>query len=287
MNFKLVGMLGLVGLMIAGAGQTRQLCDGLVEKNDLNIPVGSKDAGGMTQDEFNKILDRVETKYKATVAAHGGNLVMERAWDDGTVNAYANQSGGDWIVHMYGGLARHPAITGDGLMLAACHELGHHLGGAPKINNYFSSWASNEGQADYFANLKCFRQIVENDNNEAIVNGLNVPDAVKKGCTQQYSDYKAQLVCEREAMAGFSVAKLFQVLRKEGTEPGFTTPDANIVTEMFDAHPGTQCRLDTYYNGALCNAPYATDVSNTDVMQGTCEHQDFQPGGRPRCWFKF
>jgi len=73
-------------------------------------------------------------------------LVIDKHWEDGTVNAYASENGNNDVISMFGGLARHPAITPDAFYLVACHEIGHHLGGAPKKGN--TQWASNEGQAD-------------------------------------------------------------------------------------------------------------------------------------------
>jgi Zn-dependent protease with chaperone function len=53
---------------------------------------------------------------------------------------------------MFGGLARDPLVTKDGFSAVICHEIGHHIAGAPRKG---FSWASNEGQADYFATTKC------------------------------------------------------------------------------------------------------------------------------------
>src|SRR5690606_8921942 len=136
---------------------------------------------------------------------HRGRLNAIKEWDDGTVNAYADRNGGTWNIILYGGLARHPAITEDGLALAACHELGHHIGGAPKKSTYFgSSWITNEGQADYFATLKCLRKYFRNDNNAQIVAKLEIPDSVRKKCSKQFSNKDDNLICQRSAMAGHS-----------------------------------------------------------------------------------
>ena len=79
------------------------------------------------------------------------------------MNAFAKQGASTWEVHMYGGLARHQAVTADGFALVVCHELGHHLGGAPQKVDWFGRlrWASNEGQADYWGTAKCFRKLLE------------------------------------------------------------------------------------------------------------------------------
>ena len=86
---------------------------------------------------------------------------------------------------------------------------------------------------------------------------------------------------------GQSVAFLFQALRNSPTPPKFDTPNTTVVDRMFDAHPETQCRLDTYYQGALCGAALGTDVSNSDPNAGSCTAKNGQRVGlRPRCWYK-
>jgi len=51
-----------------------------------------------------------------------------------------------------------------------------------------------------------------------------------------------------------SVSELFRAIRNETALPRYDTPDPKIVAQTSDRHPGTQCRLDTYFSGArpLC-----------------------------------
>ena len=228
----------------------------------------------------------------------GGKLNIERNWTDGTVNAYASQSGSTWKVAMFGGLARHETITKDAMALVVCHEIGHHIGGAPKKggsagggwwggSSGASSWASNEGQADYFATLKCLRKAWINDNNEAIVKSLTVPKLVTDMCKKNYKRNKVDTaLCVRTSMAGKSVGDLFAALGRSA-EPKFDTPDAVIVSKTDDNHPKAQCRLDTYYQGSLCDVNMNEDVSQKEEVQGTCHGSlGHKIGVRPLCWFK-
>ena len=178
MNFS----AAVVGLTLAGSVLACSMDGkgGFLPENDLYIPSSVKSINGITKEEFDKAIDEVEHIYAPIVSSLGGNLQIERNWDDGTVNAYASQSGKTWKVAMFGGLARHATITKDAMALVVCHELGHHIGGAPKkgaaagtgggwwggqTSGSAISWASNEGQADYFATLKCLRKTWINDNN--------------------------------------------------------------------------------------------------------------------------
>lgn len=258
---------------------------GFLPENDHYIPVGAKRVGGLTEAQFNAVIDKVEAIYAPLAAELGGRLKIARKWDDGTVNANATRIGG-WNVNMYGGLARHETITEDGFALVLCHEIGHHMGGAPKVGFFLNRWASNEGQADYFATLKCLRKTFLNDDNVKLVRKMKAPKALIQACTKQWRTLDDAALCIRNGMAGKSVAALFAALRNK-PEGQFDTPDTNVVSRTDDAHPAHQCRLDTYFQGALCEVSFNEDVSQKDEVQGTCHGSlGHEVGLRPLCWFK-
>ena len=267
---------------------TPDATEGFVPKNNLKIFSHTKRVGGLNEQQFNDVITKVETLYAPIVSNMGATLVVDRKWEDPTVNAYAQQLGKTWKVSMFGGLARHETITEDGLALVVCHEIGHHIGGAPrKISPWSSPWASNEGQADYFATLKCLRKAWNSDNNEEIIAGMDVPKTLSDACGRGHLWNADYAVCVRGGMAGMSVARLFMALRNATVEPKFDTPDAKIVTKTDDNHPAYQCRLDTYFQGALCEKSMNEDVSSTSEVTGTCHSSTGHSVGlRPLCWFK-
>lgn len=259
---------------------------GFLPKNDLYIPVGFKSMnGGLDQNQFNAAISRVQSLYTSEVASMGAKLVIDRQWEDGEVNAFASREGNTWKVTMTGGLARHETITSDGLSLVVCHEIGHHIGGAPKKKMGWNPWSSTEGQADYFAALKCLRRVFLNDDNAKIVKTMKAPAALKRACLKSHGKIEKDL-CVRIGMAGLSVAHLFQSLSGESA-PSFTTPDQAVVASTFERHPATQCRLDTFFQGALCEKSMNEEVSQSDEVKGTC-HASLgdKVGVRPACWFK-
>jgi hypothetical protein len=292
----------VLGLSVAGNAFT---CspdgkDGILPENDLYIPVGLKGPqSGITEERFNEVISQVEDVYAPIISNMGSKLKVERKWSDGTVNAYASQSGKTWKVAMFGGLARHSTITEDGFALVVCHEIGHHIGGAPKKGGSagggwwggngggISSWASNEGQADYFATLKCLRKAFLNDNNIAAVEKLNAPAMVIEGCRKASKGNEEETaLCVRTSMAGKSVSDLFSSLGRQTTTK-FDTPDTRIASSTDDSHPRAQCRLDTYYQGSLCDISMNEDVSQKDEVKGTCHPSlGHKTGTRPLCWFK-
>ena len=282
---SVVAALILSGAVMSGSAAT--VCDGFLPPNDLSIPVGSVDDKGIVQEQFNAVLDSVERLYAPIVTARGGVLEIRRLWTDGTVNASATRQGKLYIINMYGGLARHETITMDGFALVACHEMGHHLGGAPKLTGWSGAWASNEGQSDYYANLKCLRRVFSDAASSLFTRAQGGDAVAEKACERIFPEPKDRVLCLRNAMAGKSVSALFKALRKEDVEPLFDTPDTAVVNSMFNQHPATQCRMDTYFQGSLCTQPVSSELSDTNPVPGACTRSGgFSAGMRPLCWYK-
>jgi len=301
-TMKMTAMV--VGLSLAGTALTcsQSGLGGFLPENDLYISANQKGLkGGITEAQFKSVIDKVETVYAPIIANLGGQLQIDRNWTDGTVNAYASQTGKVWKVAMFGGLARHETITEDGMALVVCHEIGHHVGGAPKkggssvsgggwwggTGTAAASWASNEGQADYFANLKCLRKVFLHDDNARIVTALKAPAALTDACKQaSKGNAEDTALCIRASMAGKSVSNLFSVLGKL-PETKFDAPDTKVVAKTDDNHPKAQCRLDTYFQGSLCEVSMNEDVSDKDEAKGTCHPSlGHKIGKRPLCWFR-
>lgn len=264
--------------------------NGYLPKNDLNIPEFSATStvkSGITQQEFNSVIDKIESIYGSIINGYGGNLQVERLWSDGTVNAMASRQGNTYLVKMFGGLARHQAITKDGFALVACHEVGHHIGGVPRYTEQAGgSWASTEGQSDYFATTKCLRKLFRNDNNIEIVANMQIDPVASTKCESQFSDPNEIAICKRIAMAGFSGSSLFANMGGNSL-PRFDQPDSNIVNRTYESHPAYQCRLDTYYQGAICTVADSVEIGQSNPDVGTCNRtEQFTEGLRPLCWFK-
>ncbi|MBT3984122.1 MAG: hypothetical protein HOE90_22395 [Bacteriovoracaceae bacterium] len=283
---KVFGVLIAIQLLVSFSSVA---CDqfgqtGFMPENDLNIPVQEGIKPNMTQKEFNTIIGDIAAIYRPIIKKLGGKLYMNNKWKSGTVNASAMQFLSFWMVNMYGGLARHPLVTPDGFALVVCHEMGHHMAGYPKIGN--RGWASNEGQADYWGNLKCMRKYLEGRDNIGFVSKLTVDKVVEAECNAVYKTAEENALCKRTSMAGLSLAKLLNSLKKGSKAIDFTTPDRSITKAMNDKHPPAQCRLDTYFAGSLCTKDKDEDVSNKKSSDGVCTRDDgYKEGTRPLCWF--
>ena len=276
---------------------SKEHCD-FLPKNNLRIPVGMEMAGGIDQATFNRVIDTISAVYAPIIKSKGGTLKVNRLWTDATVNASAERKGKTWVLNMYGGLARHSVTTEDGFALVFCHEMGHHLGGFPEIGSGDGNpdWAANEGQADYFATMKCFRRVFEKADNASVVAKLNVPEFVKTKCANTFKSQEEINLCERESMGGNTLALLLWTLSNGGSsglapdaskKPAFDTPDTSHVSSTNDNHPAAQCRLDTYFNGSICGISYTEDFGKSDPSTGACaQEKGDQYGYRPLCWYK-
>ena len=262
--------------------------EGFLPENNQWISTSIKNTNPMNEEIFNSIIENVNNIYGPIVINDfQSTLIINGDWESGRVNARAHRSINGYEIDMLGGLARHEKNTPDGFTMVLCHELGHHIGGAPKKTGRVNKWATNDGQADYFASLKCLRRLFDNDNNQEIVARLNVPAEVKNACDSQFNIENDSSICQRSAMAGMALANVMHSITKKKVAPQFNTPDPKVVRKTYYKHPKTQCRLDTYYAGALCAIDFELPVHAKDEAQGVCYRSSGDDAGtRPLCWFK-
>ncbi len=181
------------------------------------------------------------------------------------------------IINIYG--IPYLTLTADALALIICHEIGHHIGGLPKISS-FSSFSS-EGQSDYFATLKCFRRYASLDDNQELIKNIDIPDTMEKKCQRAFSESEDIAICIRSIMTSISfVNYMFG-------HANINTPSVIAVKKTYTLHPKAQCRLDTYIAGALCPVDIDIDLSDENSNMGTCyrDNHDFDIGFRPLCWY--
>lgn len=169
------------------------------------IPAGAS-AQSVSREESAAVLARVSGLYAPAAAARGARLRLRLRWENDAVDAKSKRDGNVYLIDVYGGLARHPAMTADALALLACHEIGHHFGGAPKMRTGRHRWGSTEGQADYFATLKCLRRVLADADPAAA--GQADP-FVRTECGKAFASARARGIRTRSAMAGLAAARLF------------------------------------------------------------------------------
>ncbi len=258
----------------------------LMPHNDRAIGVHEK-ANGMTEEIFNRVIDQVKEVYSPIIRKRLGVLHVQKNWKSTYVNAMARRFWPFYFVTIHGGVARHPDMTADSLALVVCHELGHLMGSYPRETIIINRWASIEGQSDYYATLKCLRQVWEKDDNKKIIRNLNTSLYVEDKCSAQFDKENNVALCIRISMAANSLASMFAEILNQNTV-NFETPDQTIVPKTVKSHPDAQCRLDTYFEGALCPLPTSDYVSKHNPYKGTCTRRkgyNEGEGVRPLCWY--
>lgn len=283
MKLITAGLVSFLALSVANATSYKREEGTCFPLSTMKFGVENKSMSGLSEIDYNQTLDRVQAIMGPEIKKRlNKNLVIDRQWAEPTVDAHATRDDeNNPVIVLNGGLARHPLMTRDSFLLVVCHELGHHLGGAPKAlrgNSGLRGWSSAEGQADYFATTKClplfFQSGIENKTFEYDVDSNNLKQALSK-CRDN--------VCARVALSGLALSQVFASLVKGTPEPSLLLNDPTKVSTTIYKHPNPQCRLDTYLSGANCDNGVEVPFDLNDPKIGACL-KDL--GSRPMCWFQ-
>lgn len=239
----------------------------------------------MTEQDFFNMLQLVENTYRPLFKKRKIDFYLVKDWKAKYVTTTAFYQNSTFVVSIPGEFARQEGMTVDSVALAACHEIGHFLGGSPrKTSSHETSWMAVEGQADYFATSKCLRRLFNNrPENRAAYLKLSpvVREEVKKKC-QSYQ-------CARILAASLNLIKATQKLEKDQSILGLQLQDSSKVSETLEKHPSLQCRLDTLVAGAKCKVSLYEDFDPYDQAAGACAHDALDveeaKAARPLCWF--
>ena len=253
--------------------------------NSLRFPVGEKNVSLLTENDVSELAVKLRAAFLDDFKKMGKTLNVEVRWDESRVDAYATRDDNDnAVIVLFGGMIRHPLMTRDAVMAVLCHELGHYMGGAPRAHRGQStklSWASTEGQADYFATSKCMRRIYKGDSeNENLVAKQSIAkQQLLKGVCQTSE-------CSRSILAGEDFARVYANVKWE-SEPAIYTPDPTKVSQTYEQHGSSQCRLDTFVAGAKCQIAPQKQFDPIDATVNACtwNKSDQTEGARPRCWY--
>lgn len=195
---------------------------------------------GIDEQIFSKIIDIAYDLYLPLADADKEMLVINKNWEDSTVNASCSRMWGTVEIKMYGGLARREEITVEGFTLVLCHELSHAYGGLPYIMAY--NKMSAEGQADYMATFECAHKVFKE---------LGAPGLGMDPTQYMVNICNGDILCLSSLVGGQSLGNLLATIKKVEM-PNYETPDPTVVTKTILTYPDTiQCRLDTYHNGTL------------------------------------
>lgn len=177
----------------------------------------SKKSAGrfLKHDKAVSLLQAFQIQMSPLVSLHGGRLNLILDIENPKTNAQAVREGNDWNIIVYGGMTKHPDIGEAELTLVLCHELGHHLGGAPTAAR--DGWSACEGQADYWSTLSCFTQLRPKDEATQVL---------------------------------LKLARLYAT-QGNGSYPSLEYTETIRPPRTFYGYPSPQCRLDTMIAGLL------------------------------------
>jgi len=261
--------------------------ESFLPRNSMRIGIANLDDSNVTEEEFRDLIAAARSFFRPWASRKQSQLYIHAFWNSDIVNAFAKQIGSTWTVEIHGGLVRHPAMTLDSVALTLCHELGHHFGGLPKKKtNAAEKWQSTEGQADYFANLKCMRHLWDELDWFRERTAPTSPVIVKDECEKNFSTLDQQNLCIRSSMAGYQLTRLLHSIKEEQPWSQFETPDPRRVGSSISGYPSVQCRLDTFFQAALCTANKDEKLDDQFKNKGLCSRKEnFSSGNRPRCWY--
>lgn len=256
---------------------------------------------------FNDLVDHFMQSFaKDVFDKTGKQLVVEKNWDNDRVNAHATKDqAGNLVISIDGGMVRHQYMTPDGLWMVMCHELGHHLGGAPRQfrgnSTTLKSWSSVEGQADYYAAAKCFPKVLlykselgeklnkkmqERLQQQAPKNNKENGSKIELNDEEELNHAMKKCKdeeCVRIAFAGLSMTRVFASLKEGHVWPLLSREEMFEAYRTNTGHPSPQCRLDTIVSGANCKERREVDFDLDNPHIGAC--RDGEVGARPLCWY--
>jgi len=218
---------------------------------------------GYQKTRYHHVLDKVIETFNPLFLAQSQELKILRDWSDGAVNAWAFRLGREAWLEVPGGMARYHLISEEGFLMTICHELGHLLGGSPHRLRI-----SFEGQADYFAPMKCM---------ENILSALEVkPSQFLEGsgnvCVGEF--------CQ-ERLKGIKSLTSYYAFLEKVRPPTLATTSTTVVEQTLSGHPPAQCRFDTMIKALGCSDrdPFSYD----NQVDGACRGEL----ARPACWFSY
>lgn len=240
-----------------------------------------------TESELQAVIDKVINTFRPELEEGGRRFTIERDQYNPNISFKTfRKSSKESGILISGKAQRFAGTTSDAIAFAICTQLGSLIGGAP-YQRVTGGLGAVNGQAIYWASLKCFRKVFENDFNYM---GDTTNPEIRKKCRATWGyknrDNEAVQLCERTAQAGLDLAKIsagyassYASVSKKDKKVVFLTNTENLLP---------QCKLDTIMAGALCKEDVDSQVSFFNEGQGVCTRKSLQnkEGVRPLCWYR-
>jgi hypothetical protein len=255
-----------------------------------------------TAETAQALFERVITLYQdhASVAYPAGTHQLSiQVVQSGKTSASADVR--QWLVKVDRKLIERDQVTLDVLATYVCHEVGHLVAGYPFKGDHNEheqgTGVADEGQSDYFAAKDCLPRLWAAEPADNAIAASLLGESERARCAAAYPDEPSRALCGRILFTSLATSWIFkeEMGEKDTPYPAFDTPDRSELSEP-SGHPASQCRLDTFVAGALCDVK----AVGTDVPGFLPPYDQFNeayevasrpfacqegPGARPRCWF--
>ncbi|WP_374029253.1 hypothetical protein [Bdellovibrio bacteriovorus] len=209
----------------------------------FHLPPGSQNVSAISEQDYLEIIGKFVTKnFLKAKEQTGLSLYVPFEWQSPWFGAYAKRTEDYSQISLLGGMARAPGATKAALVAILCHELGHHIGGAPLQTIPSVEWSSSEGQSDFYAATQCLPEMLQ-----------SYPELASEPSQEVLQKCGENLLCARTMQAGLEMIQLTQRYSYRDYTPVQVTASEVAATELIrNRYPTDQCRLDTFVQGALC-----------------------------------
>lgn len=201
----------------------------------------------ISEAQFLSVPKEIVSLFQNEIIESGLTLSINPNWESNTVNAGANRSRKDntAVLNLHGGFARINSMTVDTFAMTICHEVGHLIGGLPKVMP--TKKYSSEGQSDYFATKVCLKKYLKNKIVE-----VKIPKFHSNLCLGHFSKKEELNLCYK--MMRVSIDQLtvdnFLAPREAYSDIEKLDLSKTFVTN-FNDYPKVSCRYTTHIYGAL------------------------------------
>ncbi|WP_437735038.1 ImmA/IrrE family metallo-endopeptidase [Sorangium sp. So ce1335] len=268
------------------------------------------DAGDVTTEQMFDIASHAVDVYRDHMRDHKARFSVNVGTAAGTkMDIAADRT---WHIHLGFDLRRQGVSPPDIAAFAACHEIGHALGGFPFKQSHvqqmqveglatgqYGTVSSTEGQADYFATKECLPRLWSAEREVNARFRETATEHAKARCDAAWGDVDAQNLCYRLAAVAERFGRWGRGTEDSRPVPDLSTPDADEVMVTKENNPPLQCRVDTAFQGALCQTkfrgtaipglipPYEQVLTFSPEAEAAAAPDSCTegPGSRPRCWF--
>ncbi|WP_437877136.1 trypsin-like peptidase domain-containing protein [Sorangium sp. So ce513] len=268
------------------------------------------DAGDVTTEQMFDIASQAVDAYRDHMRDHQARFSVNVGTATGTkIDIAADRT---WHIHLGVDLRRQGVSPPDLVAFAACHEIGHALGGFPFKRSFvqqqqveglatgqYGTVSSTEGQADYFATKECLPRLWSAEREVNARFRETVTGVAKARCDAAWDDVDAQNLCYRLATVAERFGRWGRRPEDSRPVPELSTPDTSEVMVTKQNNPALQCRVDTAFQGALCRTkfrgtaipglipPYEQVLTFSPEVEAAAAPDACTegPGSRPLCWF--